>query len=212
MNSTLSKIAASGVLMLSSMSANSALIANFSERDWLTSGDGALTYDNSTNLEWLDISETIGNSILDTEAESFFSGFRWATTSEINDLLDSVIDGVGERSSHDATAKSNFDTFNNLLGGTTGEPGSGYWRVQGNSRYAEKTSGQYGLAYAIQFNASQAVYVDDSLTNCCFSESFTHAYVGSWLVRDVAPVPLPAAFWLFGSALCGLTVVKRRRS
>ncbi|MCP5013072.1 MAG: VPLPA-CTERM sorting domain-containing protein [Aestuariibacter sp.] len=34
---------------------------------------------------------------------------------------------------------------------------------------------------------------------------------GSFLVRPVAPVPLPAAVWLFGSAIAGFGVITRRR-
>ncbi len=46
-------------------------------------------------------------------------------------------------------------------------------------------------------------------------QSFFAKYVGaySWAVRsgDVAPVPLPAAVWLFGTALAGLGLFGRRR-
>ncbi len=36
-------------------------------------------------------------------------------------------------------------------------------------------------------------------------------FVGSYLVRQASPVPLPAAFWLFGSALAGLGLITRKR-
>ena len=37
------------------------------------------------------------------------------------------------------------------------------------------------------------------------------ASTGSVLTVDVAPVPLPAAAWLFGSALLGIVTISRRR-
>ena len=43
---------------------------------------------------------------------------------------------------------------------------------------------------------------------------FGDPYVGSFLVRevpDVSPIPVPAAFWLFGTALIGLAGFGRRR-
>jgi len=40
---------------------------------------------------------------------------------------------------------------------------------------------------------------------------FSSSFVGSFLVRDVATVPVPAAVWLFGSDLIGLVGVARRK-
>ena len=74
------------VLALGAANAGATAITDLSERDWLTSGDGLLTFDASTGLEWLDLSVTLGNSINDTEAESFFGEFRWATTTQVEDL------------------------------------------------------------------------------------------------------------------------------
>ena len=51
--------------------ANATLITDLSERDWTVTGDKAITYDSSTGLEWLDLTKTVGHSILDTEEESF---------------------------------------------------------------------------------------------------------------------------------------------
>ncbi len=54
-------------------------------------------------------------------------------------------------------------------------------------------------------------------TTLSYSDNFSAAgaYVGlpiSWLmVRDVSPVPVPAAMWLFGSGLLGLIGVARRK-
>lgn len=76
-------------------SVNATLISDLSERDWQVAGDGGVTYDRSTGLEWLDLSYTLGNTIVETESESFFTSgeFRWATVDEVNNLIDAVING-----------------------------------------------------------------------------------------------------------------------
>ena len=69
-------------------------IMDLSERDYLTAGDNGLTYDVTTGLEWLDFSYTLGNSINDTELESFYGDFRWATSDEVSALLLTLINGT----------------------------------------------------------------------------------------------------------------------
>lgn len=45
-----------------------------------------------------------------------------------------------------------------------------------------------------------------------FTKDFSHAVAGSFLVREVSAVPIPAAVWLFGSGLLGLVAVARRKA
>ena len=73
-------------------------ITHLSSRDFTTHGDGLVTFDSSTGLEWLDLTVTAGNSVLDTEADrSIYDGlgthhqFRWATSAEIITLMDHVL-------------------------------------------------------------------------------------------------------------------------
>jgi hypothetical protein len=68
-----------------------ASVDQLEERDWRSVGDGLITYDPTTQLEWLDLTFTSGNSILDTESEDFFGEFRWATGDEIISLWDHAL-------------------------------------------------------------------------------------------------------------------------
>lgn len=68
------------------------------EQDWLSVGDGLLTLDTSTGLEWLDLSQTDAMSYNSVVAElgigGLYEGFRYATSfgagSEFQSLLDSA--------------------------------------------------------------------------------------------------------------------------
>lgn len=73
-----------------------AAVSDLSSRDWQSVGDGLVVYDQSTGLEWLSLTVTVGMSILDTEAQPFFDDsslngkFRWATNSEIAHIMNHV--------------------------------------------------------------------------------------------------------------------------
>ena len=69
-----------------------------------------------------------------------------------------------------------------------------------------------------QYNLSQYVQVDRWLAFLDYQTNVTDELASNTgdysvsLSREVAPVPIPAAVWLFGSALLGLAGIKRRRA
>lgn len=76
-----------------------AAFAEVVERDWLVPGDGLLTFDSSTGLEWLDLTESILDQypgeliedrfdavVAETAAGGRFDGFRVANRSEAEQL------------------------------------------------------------------------------------------------------------------------------
>lgn len=77
MNFKFLNLTAFSLVLFVASSTQASQITDLSERDWLNANDGLLTYDASTGLEWLDLTLTAGNSILETEVESFFGEFRW---------------------------------------------------------------------------------------------------------------------------------------
>lgn len=73
------------VLLLAAPPAFSALL----EGDLESAGDARITYDSDTNLQWLDLTETLGDSWNDVEASVFVTdlGFRHATADEVEELF-----------------------------------------------------------------------------------------------------------------------------
>lgn len=175
--------------------ANAGLITELSERDWLSANDGLLTFDSSTRLEWLDLSVTRGNSILQTESEIFFGNFRWATSSEIEALLDKVFDGSLNRHTSNINIVMKGNEFVDLFS----RDSSDY--AQGLSRGAISSSGTYGLGYV--HAVSNYAWVADPLHNCCFTETNSNTRIGSWLVRT-AVVSEPSTIIIFTIGIIGL--------
>lgn len=62
--------------------------AELIQRDWLVAGDGLLTEDTATGMFWMDLTVTRNLMISDVvdRFDDAFSGFRYATNSEIGEL------------------------------------------------------------------------------------------------------------------------------
>jgi len=195
------------LLMVFVIPANAAVIGNLSSLDYSVAGDGLLTHDTSTGFNWLDLSVTAGNSIVDTEADSLiFSSFRWATESEISSLLDAVVFGNGARESVTASDILGGNMFHDLLSDNSA---STLRRLtQGVSRLSPTLTGFYGLGVVITW--SDLVRVSDPLANCCWRDVDGSDQVGSWLIQRNGTVPEPSAFILMSAGLTGLFCRYRR--
>ena len=197
-------------LFLSSHS-NAALV----EVDLFTTGDGLLIRDTVNNLEWLDVTQTVGMSASDSIAAYESYGFSLATASDVIQLYTEAgivdisdggttrtpenVPGVfllltlmnhTEEAFRDNTWVHGFiDDFGDPLTVTLA-------RFTDNVVGAPTLDAENGYAHV---NTNGLWSVDDS-----------DAYVGSFLVRT-SVVPVPAAIWLFGSGLIGLAAVSRRK-
>ena len=198
-------------------------LLNLSERDYLSSGDALITYDATTGLEWLDLTYTAGNSILDTEADAsiWANGWHWASTEQTNALLAHTVLPQGRFDNH----PDNLALIE-LLGATYD------YTVEG--KYSHKLT--IGISRSFTFpeqdgpNAYKRAYIEgqiyysptpgigcDDEPACVvsvgdepfvYTEDYSYLSYGSWLVRD-ASAPEPASLALVG--LGSLLVAGRRR-
>lgn len=210
------KFAALGVLVLGSMSANSAVITDLSERDWLTSGDGLLTFDASTGLEWLDLTHTEGWSLNAVESASFFGEFRWALTHEVEDLLDAAVLGNGSRKSLIPQDVFNTNRLMDLVGSNSSTTERS---ILGITRdfYRWSTSGGVDYYDTTKIAVTRVDYdytasVVDPWASCC-SRGDGDSNMGAWLVRNSVPeqVSEPATLSLLALALAGLGFARRQK-
>jgi hypothetical protein len=201
-------------LTIFSFNVNAAIISV----DWKTAGDGLITRDTVSGLDWLDLTETNGLTYEYVSGQlgagGQFDGYRYATNSEAVALW------------------ANFGIDLNT-GATTYIPGYVDPAIENaamfmgnifNEYNADDRFGVYGLTgetlrTGIYYTLGAWESVWEGVTYTYYSPigareapSYTSAiYQGSYLVKpDV--IPVPAAVWLFGSGLVGLIGVARRKT
>jgi hypothetical protein len=214
---------AAGLWMGMAPAAQAALISENSSY-----GADTLTLDTATNLEWLDLTLTQNRSFNDISGQlgsaGQFAGFHYATQADVHTLfLDagfSVEPGTIASSTNPPDLAAGA-TLLSLLGETSDVlfPGGGedygfYGYIAPIS--ADQIDGAYLLFetpcgrdpacvwyYALGFQAIPASTAGNDV----------NATYGSLLVRDApapAPVPEPASLSVFGAALTGFWMARRR--
>lgn len=189
------------------------------ERDWLTAGDGLITYDSSTGLEWLDLTVTMGNSILDTEADSsIFGPFSWASENQINTLMSHIapLGSADSISGNDMELNQNTVEWINLIGATSHiiDKTDESIATHGISRESPSALVQdqfnLGMVGAILNSDGYGVFLPRS--NCCLDEDDSLSYMGSWLVRVAVPEPDSATLFFIGIASFVFVARKRKKA
>lgn len=204
-----------------------ATLLDLASRDWINAGDGLVTYDSTTGLEWLDLTVTLNNSIVDTEQESFFGAgtgqFHWATSAQVASLMNHIsgVDlslTVADSMNVVGAPQAQFEqvlAWVNLLGITEDINTPAYplnRKAHGISRFAEMYPSEFGLGFISTFSNGTTHYFSawNPIANCCWTGVNTRPIgVGSWLVRQAA-VPEPSALALMTLGMAGVGYSSRR--
>lgn len=189
-------------------SANASLVSV----DRLTTGDGQITRDTATNLDWLDLSltynQTVASVLPKLAAGQAYDGFHLALESEVHTLMtDGGLPISNSTTNLPASASqlSAASALTALLGDTL------------NPQYGEPYHGSRGH---LTYNGQDLVvgFYKTGSTTSLFNDHFsgypTWLGAGVWLVRSspVNAVPEPGSLSLIGLALAGMIAAKRRKT
>lgn len=197
-------------------------IAQLARVDYHHSGDGLLTFDASTHLSWLDLTQTYGRSYDQVASElapdGEFAGFRFATVAEFEALHTSFglpVAHDGDAIGTDPTLTARSLELQTLLGYSTpplspdytAYISAGFLKTSAPNLPSVPADRSFGLLQVIDFVSPSST--DFYRAESYVVEPFADFTTGSWLVRDFTPVPEPATYAL--GSLVGLALVLVRR-
>lgn len=202
-------------LFLAMTSLPSVGFAALVENDFLSSGDTLLTQDSDTGMEWLDVSYTrgAGRSVVRNGYKDLVTthGFRYATQLEVANFFYSA--GISDlTNSFSDSNLASVEYLQELIGITATYGWGDYSWADG-----PLTSGLVELDNPIIFQSAVAtLQVADffpgaraTVSDYMAQDSVSMSWAGSFLVRDIQAVPVPATAWLLGTAISLLVWLRR---
>ena len=200
-----SRFAAAGLLVAVLLVAQSAH-AILQSADLITVGDGLITFDTDTNLEWLDVTETVGlsyNDIVLGGAGGYTAlGFVFANETQVATLWANagIVDTTGAPGT--VLNRPGVDLLLGMMGCTFNCGGN-----QGHQAQSEFDPAQAALLNPLLQQAGGGVGIADLVSFTNNDRDFSSATLGNYLVR---PVPEPTTALLMIGGLVGLVWVGRR--
>ena len=166
--------------------------ASLVQMDFLTPGDGLITRDTQSALEWLDITQTFGftfDEILQGIGNSWYAeGWRFATTGEVSSMIydyAGVLVGCDGCPSYSPIPES---TANSLIGLFGANPNG--WV---NAYFDDGPTSEHVGQFAVSFNQTFLQYIVAVEAPNGIARTVSSPELGSALVR---PVPIPSSIWL----------------
>lgn len=166
-------------------------------------------------MDWLSFDNTFRQNFNEVSLTLLPGGsreeWRYATSTEVDNLLTTLHAGWVSGSS---TANEGIvDELGTLLGYTTLNPPPSVFREVTAITGTRGGGGIFVVGYQLNTGArGEPAGTDFVLKSGSFNKGrslFSGRPIASFLVKDTAVIPLPAAFWLFGSGLIGLAGFSR---
>ena len=183
---------------------------------------GNITYDEDTNQEWLDVTETVGMSYAEVLASTYVTqdGFRYATEAELITLYNNAGGGGNYYNTNGGTPiAANYNAAMLLLDfmgctsyvvGADCDRAGQDWHI---GMFGPEVSSGYQTASVVDaYNPPEQIKAAmwlDYVETGPYPSRTTDDW-GSYLVRTA--VPIPPALWLFSSGLLGLVGMARRKA
>ncbi|MFQ3188907.1 MAG: hypothetical protein ACI936_000027 [Paraglaciecola sp.] len=228
----LSTIFAVSAITLASMSASAQLIPT----DWKNAGDSLATLDESTGIEWLDLTQTVNMSIDTAESylSSRFEGWRLPTRSEVTQLMVNAfpsqatrVQGASGWGITNTTTDNEADNFRRLFGNShinsNGNYTYGLFKNDPGGDYSVLRSGAYDRKSNnyITLSSNQSITTDTSYSHVVYSvylvsdggttqSSLNDPSLNANNANAPSSVPLPATAALLGLGLLGFGARRKK--
>ncbi|MFT4994638.1 MAG: hypothetical protein ACI965_001673 [Paraglaciecola sp.] len=180
--------------------------------------NGSTTFDDTTNLEWLDTSFTLGQSYATAESNLNTyegGGWRFATSDEWEMLMASALGDVPFAYGWGADYYEAMKRTVELMGMTTIVTRWPHYKIIAHT-YAEDPYYSDSRAFLWTMNGAEGLgYIEGN--NWQYTNKHANADVASYFVRGAGTsanitVPEPSILAIFALSLAGIGFARRRRS
>jgi hypothetical protein len=186
--------------------------ASIIQYDWETTGDISIVYDDETNLEWLKLTQTVGESYNYIESQfevgGEYEGFRFAGLNDVETLINNAGSSFGVC----YFCLDEIPPMEKLITLI----GSGYTFASGISTWGYVLSNSSplndvffdGVLMSVDYNIDKK----GAQQTGGFKDRNPYGNLGGFLVREGKKVPEPSVIALFCIGFLGLGIARQKRN